>query len=257
MFNKINKINLEVLVQIIVEIFGALLLMSSLYTGKINLFVHPKFNIALWISAVFLVIIAVVSSLSLFKPRHMNILTRYFVVVIPILVSFYISSEAINKLPQPSFDVGRGVRNSIPTSVSPQLNTFKPTEYKKKDGKSYVEIDDTMYLKWYYDSTFSWEKYKGMKFRFLGRVFKDANQKGEFVVLGRFGMVCCMADMQPCGFIYKGPKKNQLKNGQWYWITGEIKENKKIAYNYEKLPMIDGVSFEEAREPTDQYVYIH
>mgnify|MGYP000265514386 FL=1 len=69
-------------------------------------------------------------------------------------------------------------------------------------------------------------------------------------------MICCVADMQPCGFIYNGKGFENLKDGQWYYVTANIVENKKYTYNYEQLAQIINVSLEEARKPTDEHVYI-
>ena len=67
-----NKINYEVLVQILIEVFMALIIGISLATGRINDLVHPKFNLILGITALVLVLIAVFSIPSLFRPTPHN-----------------------------------------------------------------------------------------------------------------------------------------------------------------------------------------
>lgn len=228
----------------------ALIIGISLATGRINDLVHPKFNLILGITALVLVLIAVFSIPSLFRPRHMNQLAKYFVLMIPLMVTFYINKDAfvvrsqgtslVSNQPKPDYDI----------------KTFEKTVYKKEPGKDYIEIDDSKYLKWYYDSSLMWDNYKDVKFKILVRVFKDPSQKGKFVVLGRMGMVCCMADMQPCGFIYTGKGYEKLKDNEWYWVTGKISSKKTFTYNYEELAQISDVDFEPTRQPTDQYVYI-
>lgn len=66
----------------------ALIIGISLATGRINDLVHPKFNLILGITALVLVLIAVFSIPSLFRPRHMNQLAKYFVLMIPLMVTF-------------------------------------------------------------------------------------------------------------------------------------------------------------------------
>lgn len=251
-----NKINIEILMQIIIELFIASVLVFGLMTNRINIFVHPKFNLILYSSAIVLVIIAFFSSFQLFKPKHMNVLSRYFVIVIPLIMLLYMSGDIMAIMSTAS---SRDIVNQKESFVSVSPNLQQPekrTVYAREKGKNYIEIDDEKYLKWYYDSTFNWSSYKGEKFRFLASVFKEDSQKGEFIVLGRMGMICCMADIQPCGFIYNEKGYEKLKNGEWYWVEGEIKENDKISFNHVQLPMIFNIKFEEANEPTDRFVYI-
>lgn len=247
-----NRINLEILIQIIAEVFISLLLIVNLLSGRINLFIHPKFNVILWITAVILIIISIFSVFQLFKPKHMNSISKYFVIFIPILVTMYISSDSFSYMSKSSV----GNQNFVSSDVFEKQAVEERTKYEKSFGKDYIDITDEMYLKWYYDSTLNWSSYKGEKFKMLCTVFKDDTQKEQFVVLGRIGMICCAADMQPCGFIFNEDGYKNLKNGQWYWVKGEIRENNKYIYNYEKLPMIYNVTLEEAREPIDKLVYI-
>jgi hypothetical protein len=183
----------------------------------------------------------------------MNVLGRYFVIFVPIVMIFYINTDALARVENTSSS--SQLSSDIP-APSQNISPIKETVYKREAGKSYIDINDDIYLKWYYDCTFSWDKYKDDKFKFLARVFKDPSQKDQFVVLGRMGMICCVADMQPCGFIYNGKGFENLKDGQWYYVTANIVENKKYTYNYEQLAQIINVSLEEARKPTDEHVYI-
>ena len=183
----------------------------------------------------------------------MNVLGKYFVIFIPIVLMFYINTDALGTLT--NTNSSSQISSDIPAPTQ-NISPIKETVYKREAGKAYIDINDDMYLKWYYDCTFSWGKYKDDKFKFLARVFKDPSQKNQFVVLGRMGMICCVADMQPCGFIYNGKGFENLKDGQWYYVTGNIIENKKYTYNYEQLAQIINVSLKEARKPTDEYVYI-
>lgn len=248
-----NKLNFQVLIEILIEFFTSLILAINLYTGRINNFVHPKFNIILWFSVLVLIIMVAISAMSLFRPRHMNVLGKYFVIFIPIVLMFYINTDALGTLT--NTNSSSQLSSDIPAPTQ-NISPIKETVYKREAGKAYIDINDDMYLKWYYDCTFSWDKYKDDKFKFLARVFKDPSQKNQFVVLGRMGMICCVADMQPCGFIYNGKGFENLKDGQWYYVTGNIIENKKYTYNYEQLAQIINVSLKEARKPTDEYVYI-
>lgn len=259
--NKINRINLEILVQILIELFLSALILVGLQNGRLNLFVHPKFNTILAISAVILIAIAVFSVSKLFKPRHMNNLCRYFIVIIPLMMVFYMSKDLVVAMlsTSQSSSVIKTESKAGSTSVSSGINRtekIKRTVYKKERGKDYIDITDVKYMKWYYDSILDWKKYKGTKFRLLCCVLDDKQNNGDFAVIGRMGMLCCMADLQTCGFIYEDKDMHNLKRGQWYIVEGEIKENNYREYNYERLPIIFNVKFTKADEPKDKFVYI-
>ena len=263
-----SRINFDVLIQIIIEVFMALAIITGLVTGKINLLVHPKFNVFLMISALLLIVMAIFSTSGLFKARHMTIFSKYFLLMIPLLLCMVISVKSLGDRSAYSAGVS-GVANGVsdskkisadsPPASSLNLQNFNDSEernrYKKNPGEDFIDIDDGKYLKWYYDMTYKWSSFDGEKFRFLATVFKPENGN-QFVVLGRLGMVCCMADMQPCGFIYNGKGYKDLHSGEWYWVTAKVKENKKYTYNYEKLPMAYDITLEKSRKPTDEYVYI-
>lgn len=94
-----SKINFEVLIQILIELFMALAIITALITKKINILVHPKFNSFLWISAFILIMMASFSFFNLFKARHMNIFSKYFLMMVPLLLCMLVStknSEVVN-----------------------------------------------------------------------------------------------------------------------------------------------------------------
>ena len=253
-----NKINIEVLFQIVIEVFITILLSIGLVTGRIHLLIHPKFDFLMWLSCFILLCIAFVSAKKLFRPRHMNILNRYVIILIPLFLCLIIPFSDVRN------DVALEYKYDSSNKITSGDNLLMKTEksdnlkdlYKENFGNNYIDINDKMFLKWYYDMTFSWDKFKGSRFRFLARVFKP-NKDSGFVVFGRFSMVCCMADLQPSGFIYTGKDYNKFKNGQWYYVEAKVKENKKYTFNYEKMPLIYDAKFEKASKPMDEYVYIN
>ncbi len=197
----------------------------------------------------------------------MNIFSKYFLMMIPLLLCMVVSvkNSELNNMEKYYDSTANGVSDSKSIiskdkpSSSLDIESFDSdgdkNKYRRSLGVDYVEIDDKKYLKWYYDMTYKWNDFEGERFRFLATVFKPENGN-QYVVLGRLGMVCCMADLQPCGFIYNGKGYESLRKGEWYWVTAKIKENKKYTYNYEKLPMAYDIKIEKARKPTDEYVYI-
>ncbi|WAW14874.1 TIGR03943 family putative permease subunit [Peptostreptococcus equinus] len=249
-----KRINLEMLIQGLIELSLAIAILFAIESKKINSFVHPKFNGLLLISSIFLIFLSYMSFKSMEKAKHINNIATYFVLAIPLICTFYINDNA--------FKFSQNIENTsikISTKNNNKNVDIQKTNkklYVAKDGKDYIDVNDDMYVKWYYETVFNLEPYKDVEFKFLVRVFKDSSQNEKFIVLGRLGMVCCMADLQPCGFIYKDSGFEKLQNNQWYLVKGKIKDNHDITYNLETLPIMYDVEFERVKKPKDEYVYL-
>lgn len=253
-----KKINIEILVQVVLEFFISLILAINLLSGRINTYIHPKFNILIWVSSIILMILAGYSSRSIYRSRHMCFLNKYIPFIIPLILLIYVKGDINPSYMQINTQV-KGKLND--EGYNDNIEDFsvksESTVYKRAFGKNYIEIDDDSYLKWYYDSCLVWEKYEGERFKILVKVFKKGTGTDQYVVLGRLGMICCIADLRPCGFIYMDEGFRDLKDGSWYYITGKIKNNEKnYSFNGEKLPIIFDVEFEKAIKPANEYVYI-
>ena len=155
-----SRLNFEVLIQIIIEVFFALAIAMGLVTGKINLIVHPKFNVFLWMSVVFLAAMAVFSGFSLFRARHMNVFSKYFMLLIPLLLCMVISVKNLSTAGT-TYTAGivGGSNNGVAVSGG-NLNNPPPSntlniqkmendreKYRKKKGQDYIDIDDDTFLK--------------------------------------------------------------------------------------------------------------
>ena len=128
-----NKLNFQVLIEILIEFFTSLILAINLYTGRINNFVHPKFNIILWFSVLVLIIMVAISAMSLFRPRHMNVLGKYFVIFIPIVLMFYINTDALGTLT--NTNSSSQISSDIPAPTQ-NISPIKETVYKRAAGKA-------------------------------------------------------------------------------------------------------------------------
>lgn len=253
-----RKINIEILIQVVLELFIATLLSIGLISGKINNYLHPRFNVLLWISCILIIVMAVYSMRSIFKARHMCFLNKYLPFIIPLIFLIYLKEGGNISYTELNVQIKDKLNDGGYNSTGNFNIESDKTVYKRDFGKDYIDIDDEKYLKWYYDSCLSWERYEGEKFKILVKVFKEGTGTDKFVVLGRLGMICCLADLRPCGFIYKDEGFKNLKDGSWYYVTGKVKNNEdnKYSFNGEKLPIIFDVDFESADKPAKEYVYI-
>lgn len=276
----LKKLNLEYIIQSIISLIISLSLAKVLMDGSINRFVHPKFNWMLWLSAVIFLLISAISLLGVKKPRHMVRIHRYvfFVFAFSVIVAAFnggIGQVYSNENLLSSTTVLDSDSNNLNSNAIKDISKLKNSGVSKEAGDSFlsdstnseekvsnlkkgttVMIDDQMYLRWYTGIYYDADKYQGVKFKMLARIFKDDNMK-NYVILGRLGMLCCMADLQSSGFIYNETQMNNLKDGEWYYVTGEVIQNDKISYNHEFLPQMKNVEFERANKPADEFVYLY
>lgn len=267
----LKKINLEYIIQSTISLIISLSLANVLMDGRINRFVHPKFNWMLWISVAIFLMISAISLLGVRKPRHMVRIHRYvfFVFAFSVIVAafnggigqVYSNENILSQTTSLDSDSNaikdisnlRDSDNQDEKKSSNKSSNQKESQLKKG---STIIIDDQMYLRWYTGIYYDADQYKGVKFKILARVFKDDNMK-KYVILGRLGMLCCMADLQSSGFIYDGEEMKNLKDGEWYYVTGEVIQNDKISHNHEFLPQMKNVEFEKANRPADEFVYLY
>lgn len=82
-----KKTNWETIIQTFVLVLAAILLGYGLISGKVNKFVHPRFNIGLWISIVVLLFFAVSILFDRKKGRHNINIKQYIVYLIPLILA--------------------------------------------------------------------------------------------------------------------------------------------------------------------------
>lgn len=80
-----KKTNWETIIQTIVLVLAAILLGYGLISGKVNKYVHPRFNIGLWISIIVLLFFAVSILFDIKKGRHNINIKQYIVYLIPLI----------------------------------------------------------------------------------------------------------------------------------------------------------------------------
>lgn len=252
-------INLEKLLENIILLVLIFFIGYGLVTGKINNFLHIKFNKLLYMTILILVLILFFNLGNIRKPRHSYRLKNTLLIslaMVLVFFSFTRGREAIYS-EEMVFSANTKTLNSL--NIRDNLFSTKSKNEKKdlvsKYSKSLVEIDDSIFLRWYTDLYFEPDEYRDVRFKMRARVFKGKSD--DFVVLGRMGMVCCMADLQLSGFIYKGEDLKLLRDGAWYDVVFRVKANRSIEFNDEFLPYMTDVKFESADPPKDEFVYFN
>ncbi|GGF24757.1 TIGR03943 family protein [Halobacillus andaensis] len=98
------------------------------------------------------------------------------------------------------------------------------------------------------------DEYVGKQVTMKGFVFREDGFPDDRMVVGRFGISCCVADGGIYGLLIQGNGEdfNQYKNDTWVEITGTVK---KVEHNNWELPMIEPTDIKTIDVPKEPYVY--
>ncbi len=258
-----RKINLEVLIQLFILLGLAFLLLFALITGKAQDYVHPRLNGYLWFSAAVLFIIGFFLAPGLFKPKHNTSTAKYFIILFPMLTALLLpvgevqsKAIALGGISTTAVPAAQSKGTVIPDTVAPKddigIDTSSQSSALQEDPGGVINITDEQFADWYSKLNKDMTQYEGKTVRYKGQVFRMNDfAQNEFVPV-RYSMVCCAADLQPCGILCRSDDAKSLKNDDWVWITGKIKIE---TFQGQTMPVCYVTKIEKAEPAAQKYVY--
>ncbi|MCM1150370.1 MAG: outer membrane insertion C- signal [Butyricicoccus sp.] len=118
-----------------------------------------------------------------------------------------------------------------------------------------IELADEDYGVWYLDAMDDPGKYNGKTMRFRAYVCQTPRVPKGCLVLGRFGMTCCAADIAFCGVGCVAKNAAAFPHRSWVMVTAKVGVKKHAIYRDEKGPWLEAVSIEKAGPPQEELVY--
>nr|WP_319487321.1 TIGR03943 family protein [uncultured Caproiciproducens sp.] len=259
-----RKLNFEVLLQLIILLGLAVLLIFALISGKAQDYVHPRLNGYLWFSVAALFGIGFFMLPGLSRPKHNTSTVKYLIILFPMVTAVLlptgiIQSKAITLGGTTASSTGQLSQSKgtiIPDTFVPQddigIETNSSAAEPQKDAGGVTNITDEQFADWYANLNRNMKQYEGQTFRFKGQVFRmNTFAKNEFVPV-RYAMVCCAADLQPCGVLCRSDHAKSLKDDDWVWITGKLKIED---YDGQTMPVCYVTAIEKAEPATQKYIY--
>lgn len=279
-----RKINLEILIEIIILFTIANILFFCVVFDKAKYYVHPRLNIYIIFSAFFLLVLGSFMMPSLFKPKHSVNYSKYIIIVIPIITAFTIPMGISNNNSVDFLKNSANVYNQNFNSTKPNISNsnqdtnievssqnqqssavnsgsnydqaYYNDNIKEKsinvDSNGSMVIDDDDYMKWYLDINKNASKYEGKVIQFKGQVLRIKEFKNNEFVPARKAMVCCAADLQPCGFLCRYKSASNFSDNEWVLVTAKIHVEK---YDGEIMPIIYADKVSKTQAPKSEYVY--
>jgi len=227
---------------------------TLLYTGKINLFIHPKMHKYTMAALIAFIILSGFQVLRIFEEdEETEIKLGYLILIIPIVIGLaykpkaltgkWVEVRGLNLL-----QIGN-IKHEHEDKESMEALIFSDNVIRLND-KNYVEGINLIYN--------SKESYKGRKIVFEGFVYKQHNIGKNQFITARMVISCCAADTQVTGLVCKYDKSSILKENQWVRVTGTIDTTSYMDENYSKegiVPQILVESVEAINEPVNKYIY--
>ena len=138
------------------------------------------------------------------------------------------------------------------TMVEPTAPAQDKTFVAQADKNGIIEVADTDYVQWYTDLKDDPNKYEGKAIKVKGQVFRmDGFAKDEFVPV-RMSMFCCVADLEPVGFLCKYKDAQKWADNAWVYVTATVHMGE---YGGDKMPILYATELAKAEKPKDEYVY--
>ncbi|MCA0970564.1 TIGR03943 family protein [Halobacillus litoralis] len=96
------------------------------------------------------------------------------------------------------------------------------------------------------------DDYVGKEVVTHGFVFRENDFPSDQMVVGRFGISCCVADGGVYGMLVESEDLNQYKNDTWVEVRGVLE---KVEFNGWELPLIIPTEIKPIEAPDEPYVY--
>lgn len=265
-----RKINSELLLEALLCFVFSLLLLYALVSGRVSQYVHPRINGYLWFSAAALLLFSILLLPGAFVPKHNAQPGRYLLFLIPILsvllipagtvesksVSFggvSAAGAAAYSAGTSSQDKGTVIPDSAPSDDLGIDTASSAPSLPQAGTDGIITIQDEQFAKWYQDISQNMDEYNGKTLKFKGQVFRMNGFARDEFVPARYAMVCCTADLQPCGILCRGGGDvSKYQENDWVWVTGKIKIEK---YHNQTMPVCYVSNIEKAEKAQILYIY--
>ncbi len=258
-----------------------LLVFKLIVTGDIGSYIAPRMMPYIYIAFIIMFLLSLVQFTRVDEEDdcgcdHNHGYTRsfsrsiavYMLFLIPLLVGFLFSDYALGS----SLANQKGFKYNLQTNVTNQSSAdmynevediqdellvidaldMYPTLYKVLLEQKTISIDEDSFIGTISVLEADPASFVGKEVELSGFVFREEDLTNNELIVGRFGMTCCVADSSIFGLIVEGETLNSFKDDQWVTVKGTIKVKE---YNGWTLPSLSVSNITLIDEPDTPYVY--
>ncbi|GEN53537.1 TIGR03943 family putative permease subunit [Halobacillus faecis] len=270
-----------------VILFGfALFILKLLISGDIQKFIAPRMMPYVYFT---LIVVGILGAIQYFKTgdeeEHENCgcahghdyprskvksFLIYALFIVPVLTGMMFSdhvmgsSAAANKgfkyemrntNPEIDTEPSTDGEDIDPIELNPGVLTPKkryPDLYESMSEANVIHLTEDNYIGTISLMEDHMEEYLGKEIVMNGFVFREDTYPENQIVVGRFGISCCVADGGIYGVMVQGAELNTYKNDTWVEVRGILNM---VDYNGWQLPLIEPKDMIEIETPHEPYVY--
>ncbi|PSB05191.1 TIGR03943 family putative permease subunit [Merismopedia glauca] len=250
-----SQFRLHLLLDILAIAGWGILLLKYWLTNKLVLLIHPNYFGLAVVSGVFLICISAIKVAELLKQKRQRpskylANVQHMTLFPPGLSSAILLATAIvglivtPKVFASQTAIQRGIADTN-TITRTQAQSFRASV--KPEDRSLIDWVRTL------DNNPEPDDYKGQKAKVQGFVVHPPDFPPEYIMLSRFVITCCAADVYPVGIPIKLPQNRQAyPSDSWLEVQGKMLT---ATLNNKRQLTIEAASLTKIPEPKNPYDY--
>ncbi|MFC0522835.1 TIGR03943 family putative permease subunit [Pontibacillus salicampi] len=283
------KANLHIFIRNVILTGFSLLLFKLVVSGQILNFVSPKMLPYFYFALVSLIVLCYVqfsrgteedqdihcdcNHEHSYSKSYIKSLLLYSVFVLPVLTGFLFadhtlgssiaakksvafssqSNETNNAM---NVDKEKGIteENASPEAASGIITPKEmyPKRFKEMKESQTINLTDENYISSIYILGDNPSLFLDKQISMIGFVYRDTVLDEERLLIGRFGVSCCVADAGINGLMVEGQNIHQFETDTWVKLSGVLTETQ---FKEWTLPLVSITSVERIEQPEQAYVY--
>ncbi len=219
-----------------------LFFLSRIWSGDILFYINQRFVVLVFFAGLAFVILAQVQYTERLTDQDEKRNAKDYLkptlwwLVIPLLIGFLVPARPLS----PSAVVNRGISIDAPLSAQIEDTTtilsLSPTERTVLDWIRLFSFSENL------------QQFVGQPADVTGFVFSDGRLSDTQFMVGRFTVICCVADATALGMIVEYPQVAVLKPHSWVRVQGKID----LLEREDRIVPIIKAELVEAVPPPDQ-----
>ena len=279
MIIKMKKLNLDIIIKILILLGFSAFYLKIIINNEILMYVHPRIIPFALFGMISMIIIALFLLSSCFYNNKRKVrFKNYIIFIIPLIMILFMQGTNVNSAIKTSnadtnvstntssntnlagiSNNNTNINSNLPSSVFELYNGKTESDGQGTVDKKELDIKNNVIQVNSKNFVFSLDeilgnpdKYEGEEIDITGFVYKVKDLKQNQFIIGRYMMICCVADMQIAGIRCNINNLGTYDNDTWVKVRGKIKKD---VYEGQVDPFIEVEHIEIDLNPDTSYVY--
>ncbi|GKU80365.1 TIGR03943 family putative permease subunit [Paenibacillus sp. L3-i20] len=262
----------------------SLLIVYLFHTGEISLYIAPRMELLVKISAIGLYAAAAYQFYAALQkrvhkhtvdcgcghepsPSKLKNTVIYSLFIFPLLIGFLFPTGTLGSSLAAKKGVSFSGNESISRIEAVEVSStagldelFPSDEYtidhanygKMLYGQSLIQIPEEQFIETLTTLDLYREAFMNKEIEITGFVYREEEMGPDRIAVSRFAMNCCSADSLPYGLMINWPHANEYSEDEWVTVKGKLTTS---IYNENEIITIDVTSIKRITAPASPYVY--